>query len=370
MPAPINIFHDYPRINQAYGNIRNEFKKYLDNWNKINQDLKSFKALDLYIMAFFHYCIPEKLKPLGFGAGATKSQDRLKGILYPYLRDPDKLTEDSYLKTISNIKNIQIFLERLVAGRSENPKVMPYIIPGSSPEFKDLYDARYIGPGTKMKLRIRSKDYLVSVSSKGKLEIDINGKLRIFDSTQDVGKNGFNYAGFAQWKSFQVIESDGSLTLLDTYRKRFENERPFKEHFDSVETTRNSAKTDDHTKTDNVTDHLTEEFYEGSIRRISVEIRERDATARMACIEHYQAKCFICKFDFGKFYGSEAEGFIHVHHREQLAKAAGRRKVDPIEDLVPLCPNCHSVVHLRKKAYEVDEVKKMVERQKSKRRAM
>ena len=110
------------------------------------------------------------------------------------------------------------------------------------------------------------------------------------------------------------------------------------------------------------------EFYEGSLKRISVEIRERDPAARKACIEYHECKCWICDFDFGKFYGPEAEGFIHVHHREQLAKAAGRRKVDPIEDLVPLCPNCHSVVHLRKNAYEVDEVKKMVQRQKRKRK--
>jgi hypothetical protein len=106
------------------------------------------------------------------------------------------------------------------------------------------------------------------------------------------------------------------------------------------------------------------EFYEGSLKRISVEIRERDPAVRKACIEYHECKCWICDFDFGKFYGPEAEGFIHVHHREQLAKAAGRRKVDPIKDLVPLCPNCHSVVHLRKIAYEVDEVKKMVNRQK------
>jgi len=109
-----------------------------------------------------------------------------------------------------------------------------------------------------------------------------------------------------------------------------------------------------------------EEFYEGSIRRISVEVRERDAAARKACIAKHGAKCFICEFDFGQFYGPEADGFIHVHHREMLSKSAAKRKVDPINDLVPLCPNCHSVVHLRKDAYEVEEVKAMVEKQQKK----
>jgi 5-methylcytosine-specific restriction protein A len=45
-------------------------------------------------------------------------------------------------------------------------------------------------------------------------------------------------------------------------------------------------------------------------------------------------------------YGKIAEKLIHVHHLERLADT-GERTIDPVKDLIPLCPNCHSVAHLK-----------------------
>jgi 5-methylcytosine-specific restriction protein A len=35
-------------------------------------------------------------------------------------------------------------------------------------------------------------------------------------------------------------------------------------------------------------------------------------------------------------------------------------EVDPINDLIPVCPNCHAMIHRRRPAYSIEEVKKML----------
>jgi predicted HNH restriction endonuclease len=52
----------------------------------------------------------------------------------------------------------------------------------------------------------------------------------------------------------------------------------------------------------------------------------------------------VCGFDFDDFYGSElAREYIEIHHTQSIT--AGARVPDPATDLIPLCSNCHSMVH-------------------------
>ena len=37
--------------------------------------------------------------------------------------------------------------------------------------------------------------------------------------------------------------------------------------------------------------------------------------------------------------------FIHVHHIIPLNEIKEEYTVDPIKDLVPVCPNCHAMLH-------------------------
>jgi 5-methylcytosine-specific restriction protein A len=39
------------------------------------------------------------------------------------------------------------------------------------------------------------------------------------------------------------------------------------------------------------------------------------------------------------------DGYIHVHHLKLVSQ--GPRKIDPKKDLVPVCPNCHAMLHTR-----------------------
>lgn len=108
------------------------------------------------------------------------------------------------------------------------------------------------------------------------------------------------------------------------------------------------------------------EYREGKKKFVSINIYERNPLAREKCIQHYGAKCHVCGFDFGEVYGADCEGMIHVHHLRKISDCGEEYKVDPIEDLRPVCPNCHMVLHSKADCYTPEEVQKMVERQRQK----
>ena len=78
--------------------------------------------------------------------------------------------------------------------------------------------------------------------------------------------------------------------------------------------------------------------YESSVTRY-----ERDRGNRKDCIAHYGYVCQICEMNFEKTYGEIGKDFIEVHHLHPVSQ--GERQVNPIEDLIPLCSNCHSMIH-------------------------
>jgi len=103
--------------------------------------------------------------------------------------------------------------------------------------------------------------------------------------------------------------------------------------------------------------NLAETFREGAVRQISVNAYERDPKARQRCIAYYGTICFVCGFNFGKVFGELGKGFIHVHHLRPLSKIAEEYQVDPIEDLRPVCPNCHAMIHRHSPPLSIEAIK-------------
>lgn len=106
-----------------------------------------------------------------------------------------------------------------------------------------------------------------------------------------------------------------------------------------------------------------EGYDEGATKTIVVNVFERNAKARKACLEFHGHVCSVCGFDFEKTYGAIGKGFIHVHHLLDLALIGKAYKVDPKNDLRPVCPNCHAMLHKSKPAYSVEEMKKLISAQ-------
>lgn len=108
-----------------------------------------------------------------------------------------------------------------------------------------------------------------------------------------------------------------------------------------------------------------ETFIEGAKKQITINAYERNPIARSKCIQIHGTKCVICGFDFGAFYGAEFEGKIHVHHIKPLHLIDETYEVDPEHDLVPVCPNCHMVLHSKQDGiFTIKEVQEMIEKAK------
>lgn len=105
-----------------------------------------------------------------------------------------------------------------------------------------------------------------------------------------------------------------------------------------------------------------EALKEGVATKITVNRYERNAQARDECLGHHGTSCSVCAFDFGEAYGAMGRGFIHVHHIVPLCKIRREYIVDPKTDLVPICPNCHAMIHSTSPALAIDELKRHVRR--------
>ena len=99
---------------------------------------------------------------------------------------------------------------------------------------------------------------------------------------------------------------------------------------------------------------------EGAVKNVTVNAYERNPAARAQCLDTHGVVCAACGFNFGKQYGLVAEGYIHVHHLRPLSEIKAGYMVDPKEDLRPVCPNCHVVIHLRKPPFTLEEVRAML----------
>lgn len=103
-------------------------------------------------------------------------------------------------------------------------------------------------------------------------------------------------------------------------------------------------------------------YPEGALSQVQVNRYERDPKARKACLDAKGCKCVVCGFSFEERYGPLGRDYIHVHHIIELSKAPPGYKVNPLKDLVPICPNCHAMIHRGTgQALTVEELKQQIE---------
>jgi 5-methylcytosine-specific restriction protein A len=107
---------------------------------------------------------------------------------------------------------------------------------------------------------------------------------------------------------------------------------------------------------------LSDRYWEGTVARVIVNKFERDRGAREECLRQLGRQCVVCEMSFGQRYGLAMEGLIHVHHLVPLSEIREGYTPDPARDLVPICPNCHAVIHARGTTRTVEEVRRMVMR--------
>jgi 5-methylcytosine-specific restriction protein A len=87
---------------------------------------------------------------------------------------------------------------------------------------------------------------------------------------------------------------------------------------------------------------------------------ERDPTARKECIKIWGCLCAVCDFDFSVVYGEIGREFIHVHHLTKISSLKSGYLLDPRNDLRPVCPNCHAMLHKKDPPFSIDELRQVL----------
>lgn len=102
---------------------------------------------------------------------------------------------------------------------------------------------------------------------------------------------------------------------------------------------------------------------EGKKRKIEVNRFERSFLNRQAAILYHGVNCKVCGFSFEEKYHVLGRDYIHVHHVIPVSELGENYRVDPRKDLVPLCPNCHAMVHKKSPPYSVEELKNIINKE-------
>jgi hypothetical protein len=85
----------------------------------------------------------------------------------------------------------------------------------------------------------------------------------------------------------------------------------------------------------------------------------RHPKLRQDAIKHYGARCTACDFDFEEMYGPVGKGFIEIHHLEPIS-TRGRAWSTSIEDVRPLCANCHRMAHRCRPPIPIDDLRALI----------
>ena len=90
------------------------------------------------------------------------------------------------------------------------------------------------------------------------------------------------------------------------------------------------------------------EYKEGKIIKQYGTKFERNPKLRQKAIEIHGVECKVCGFNFEKMYGSIGKNFIEIHHIKPMYSIREEIVVNPNIDLVPLCSNCHKMIHRKR----------------------
>ncbi len=101
-------------------------------------------------------------------------------------------------------------------------------------------------------------------------------------------------------------------------------------------------------------------YKEGSAKRQESNRYERNPLNRQICLQHRGYTCAVCGFNFEERYGLLGKEFIHVHHIVPVSAMGDNYVVRPLLDLVPVCPNCHAMLHRSNPPMPVETLREII----------
>jgi hypothetical protein len=90
---------------------------------------------------------------------------------------------------------------------------------------------------------------------------------------------------------------------------------------------------------------------------------ERNPQNRAKAIKIHGLNCLGCGFNFKKMYGERGEDFIEIHHIKPLSTIQEEVVINPATDLVPVCSNCHRMIHRKKdRILTIEELRELIKK--------
>lgn len=183
-------------------------------------------------------------------------------------------------------------------------------------------------------------------------------------SYRSSGQNVFNAAEFL---NLRITYND--IEILDTRDRKYDAFRSFLKISSSSKSKRDFAKNlffayslivDSDNENDIELNFNPKVYKEGKSTRVTTNNYERNSKARQLCLNYHGYKCKVCDFDFFETYGELGLNYIQVHHITPVSEIKKTYSVNPIKDLVPLCANCHAMVHRKNKTLTIEELKEKI----------
>lgn len=182
--------------------------------------------------------------------------------------------------------------------------------------------------------------------------------------------NTFNRNGFADYEDgcFQITKAgqehlEANREVLNYLLDNNFSYKDITDSFVKIETTKKQKKIE----------VFDEEAWinEGGKKETKTARYDRSARLRDYAREKFtidgQICCTCCGFNFNKFYGQElGRDYIEIHHIKPIFKYEDedmeKTLKEALKNLVPLCSNCHSMIHRnRKEPLDVETLKEIIE---------
>jgi len=103
---------------------------------------------------------------------------------------------------------------------------------------------------------------------------------------------------------------------------------------------------------------------------VQTTVYKRSSKLRDKAIQFYtvdnRIKCKSCCFDFEEFYGEYGKGFIEIHHQKPVYQYDGEDAEltieQALENVIPVCSNCHRMIHRsRNNPLTIEQIKDYVQ---------
>ena len=191
--------------------------------------------------------------------------------------------------------------------------------------------------------------------------------------------NTFENLGFASYQPRKAGERSGSFKISKHGKKYLDENKSvvdylLNNHLDSQELKEAFGKAHLNRNTPKEIENFDENLmiYEGMEDVTNSKKYKRSKLLRDRAIKHFsdengRIKCKICDFDFEEVYGEQGKAYIEIHHQKPVFQFDGddikKTISEALENLLPVCANCHRMIHRsRENNLTYEEMKKLIVR--------